>query len=81
MDRRFGAHPLGAHRSAAVGHDGVVDSILHHRGPVAEAPEPLGVGLVLGKQQLRPAPAGQPIVPEPVMGGAQQPERAIAERP
>ena len=77
MGRRLGARPRPGGLAAAV-HDRVVDPVLDHRGRVLDAPQPLPVGLVLGKEQLGRAAAGQPVGPEPVMGGAQQPEHPSA---
>ncbi len=52
VQRALGADPVRVHRRLTV-HNVVVDAVLGVRRPVAQAPQPLGVGLVVADERLR----------------------------
>ncbi len=65
--RGLGAGVVRADRAHGSIDHGVVDAVFDIARTVRHAPQALGVGLVLGKEQLRLTLAGQPVVAERVM--------------
>ena len=58
----------------------VVERVLHVGRRIRLPPQPLGVALVLGEQQLRAAIARQPVLAQLGMHGADNARRGFAER-
>ena len=80
MGRHLRPRSIGIHRFAAAVDDVAVDPILDIGRAVGRAEEALGVGLVLGEEQLRGTVAGKKPIAETGVGGGDRGWSALAER-
>jgi hypothetical protein len=79
MGRHLRPRSIGIHRFAAAVDDVAVDPILDVGRAVGRAEEALGVGLVLGEEQLRGTVAGKKPIAETGVGGGDRGWSALAE--
>ena len=78
--RRLGPGLGGIDRFAAARDDVLVERVLDVGRRVRLAPEPAGIGLVLGEEQLRGALAVEPVLAELMVGGSNDARPRFAQR-